>query len=297
MFEQVRLWSGAIARALGNFLARTRAGRVLVFLSLPLALVAVALWETEYSPPLFDAQMHYNEDAWMGYPSRGIIKGMKRLNVRWAAVSSVPNEGTAKLVAAGQAQIVPLLSPYRSREERDRWLDDPQLIEWIKRELDLGDYRGIGELHLYGGRVDVPAVHQLVALAAERGLVLNVHGEAEVIRKLLTFRPAARVLWAHAGLHTPARVVGEMLEYHRHLWAELSHRADIAPDGQLAPEWRTLFERYPDRFMVGSGTYSNEFWSRYRQTLALNREWLSQLPPELAERIAHRNALDLFSRP
>jgi len=93
------------------------------------------------------------------------------------------------------------------------------------------------------------------------------------------------------------RLVGEMLELHPNLWAELSHRADIAPDGQLAPEWRNLFERFPDRFMLGSGTYTNDFWFRYNLTLTRTREWLRQLRPALAERIAHQNALDLFARP
>jgi hypothetical protein len=77
---------------------------------------------------------------------------------------------------------------------------------------------------------------------------------------------------------------------------ELSHRADIAPDGKLAPEWRELFERYPDRFMLGSGTYNNDFWFRYGLILAQAREWLRQLRPALAERIAHENARDLFAR-
>jgi hypothetical protein len=297
MLARASLWVRALAQAFWRFLTGTGVGRVLGFISLPLAIVVVAMWETEYSPPLFDVQMHYNEDAWRGYPARGIVKGMQRLNVRWAAVSSTPNDGTAKLAAADQTRIVAMFVPYRNREDREHWLDNPGLIEWVRKELDLGNYQGIGEFHLYRGRVDLPVVHELAALAAERRLVLNVHGEADVIRELLSFAPGLRVLWAHAGLHTPAARVAELLEQHRNLWAELSHRADVAPDGQLAPEWRTLFERYPDRFMMGSGTYSNEFWSRYRHTLELNREWLLQLPPELGERIAYRNALDLFARP
>jgi hypothetical protein len=288
---------GSILKALGHFFSRTLAGRALVFLSLPLALLAVAFWEPDQSPPIFDVQMHYNEDAWPLYPAKGLMRAMQRYDVPWVAVSSTPNEGTAKMIEADRLRVVPLFVPYRNREDRDNWLDNPKLIEWMTAELDRGMYRGIGEFHLYNGRVDVPAVRRLVALAVERRLVLNVHGEADVIQQLLTFDPNMRVLWAHAGLKTPPRLVGTMLELHRNLWAELSQRADIAPDGQLAPEWRDLFERFPDRFMLGSGTYNNEFWFRYSLTLALAREWLRQLRPALAERIAHQNALDLFARP
>jgi len=297
MFRNLLQGFGKLLKALGYFFSQTLPGRTLVFLSLPLVLLAIALWEPDRSPQIFDVQMHYNEDAWSLYPAGGILRDVQRYNVPWVAVSSTPNEGTAKMIEADRSRVVPLFVPYRNREDRDIWLDNPNLIEWVTRELDRGVYRGIGEFHLYDGRVNVPAVRRLVTLSVERGLVLNVHGEAAVIQKLLTFHPGMRVLWAHAGLNTPPRTVGKLLELHRNLWAELSHRADIAPDGQLAPEWRKLFERFPDRFMLGSGTYNNQFWFRYSHTLALAREWLRQLQPALAERIAHQNALDLFARP
>src|SRR4030066_492041 len=283
-------------KALGYFFSRTLPGRVLVFLSLPLTLLAVALWEPDRSPPVFDVQMHYNDDAWPLYSAKGLMRAMQRYNVPWVAVSSTPNDGTAKLVEADRLRVIPLFVPYRNRADRDNWLENPELIEWVTAELDRGIYRGIGEFHLYEGRVDVPAVRRLVALAVERGLVLSVHGEANVIQKLLTFDPKMRVLWAHTGMKTRPRLAGEMLELHPNLWAELSHRADIAPDGQLAPEWRNPFERFPDRFMLGSCTYTNDFWFRYNLTLSRTREWLRQLRPALAERIAHQNALHPFSR-
>lgn len=287
---------GLFLKVLGYFFTRTLPGRTLAFLSLPLALLALALWEPDRTPPIFDVQIHYNQEAWSLYPAKALLSAMQRYNVPWVAVSSTPNEGTGKMFQADRLRVVPLFVPYRNREDRDHWLDNPKLIEWMRSELDLVDYRGIGEFHLYDGRVDVPAVRRLVALAVERQLVLSVHGEANVIQQLLTFDPNMRVLWAHAGLKTPPRTVGKMLVLHRNLWAELSHRADIAPGGQLAPEWRDLFERFPDRFMLGSGTYTNDFWFRYSTTLERSRDWLRQLQPELAERIAHQNALDLFTR-
>lgn len=290
-------WLIRLLKTLGHFFARTLPGRVLIFLSLPLALLALAFWEPDRSPAIFDVQMHYNEDAWSLYPAKGLMRAMQRYNVPWVAISSTPNEGTAKMIEADRLRVVPLFVPYRNHADRDHWLENPELIEWMTEELNLGDYRGIGEFHLYDGRVNVPAVRRLLALSVERRLVVNVHGEAGVIRQLLTIEPGIRVLWAHAGLRTDPRLVGEMLELHPNLWAELSHRADIAPDGQLAPEWRNLFERFPDRFMFGSGTYTNDFWFRYNLTLTRTREWLRQLRPALAERIAHQNALDLFARP
>lgn len=287
---------GTFLKSLGRFFAHTLPGRILVFLSLPLALLALLVWEPDRTPPIFDVQMQYNEETWSLYPAESLMRAMQRNNVPWAAISSTPNAGTAKMIEADRLRVIPLFVPYRNREDRDHWLDNPDLIEWITSELDLGVYHGIGEFHLYEGRVDLPAVRRLVKLSVERRLVLSVHGQVAVIQQLLAMDPGMRVLWAHAGMRTPPRLVGEMLELHPNLWAELSHRADIAPDGQLAPEWRRLFERYPDRFMLGSGTYRNEFWYRYASTLKTAREWLRQLPPALADRIAHQNALDLFTR-
>jgi hypothetical protein len=277
-----------------RLLRETRTGRAIVFMSLPLALVAVAFSGPDRLPPIFDVQLHYNEDAWEGYSSHGIVRSLQRLNVRWAAVSSTPNEGTHRLFRLDARRVVPLLVPYRSRDDREHWIEDPATIEWLARELDQGSYRGIGELHLYEGRVDTPVLRRLVALAVRHDLVLSVHAQPNVIEQLFGLDRRMRVLWAHAGFRASPRTVGYMLEMYPNLWAELSHRVDIAPDGELVPEWRALFERFPHRFMIGSGTYTNEFWHRYGLTLEHNRAWLRQLPPALAERVAYRNALDLF---
>jgi hypothetical protein len=34
-------------------------------------------------------------------------------------------------------------------------------------------------------------------------------------------------------------------------------------DGKLTSDWRSLFERYSDRFLLGSDTWMNERWFGY----------------------------------
>ena len=66
-------------------------------------------------------------------------------------------------------------------------------------------------------------------------------------------------------------------------------------DGKLTPEWRGLFEKYPDRFLLGSDTWISERWASYGEIMAGYRGWLKQLPPDVAKQIAHGNARRLFA--
>jgi hypothetical protein len=88
-----------------------------------------------------------------------------------------------------------------------------------------------------------------------------------------------------------------MLRRHPSLWCDLAFRTDHAPGGELDPEWRALFLEFPDRFMVGSDTFTPERWPYVVEHAKLARRWLAQLPRDVAERIAWRNGEALFAAP
>jgi len=78
---------------------------------------------------------------------------------------------------------------------------------------------------------------------------------------------------------------------------ELSLRVDVAPKGTLDPRWRELLARHSGRFMVGTDTWTvggtftgNERWDAYADIVTGIRAWLAQLPTDVAEAIAYRNA-------
>jgi predicted TIM-barrel fold metal-dependent hydrolase len=82
---------------------------------------------------------------------------------------------------------------------------------------------------------------------------------------------------------------------HSDLWGELSYRRGIVNgEGKLTAEWRALFERFPDRFLIGSDTWINERWFAYDGLMNGYRAWLAQLPRQQAEKIANGNAKRLF---
>ena len=62
----------------------------------------------------------------------------------------------------------------------------------------------------------------------------------------------------------------------------------------MTSDWRNLFARYSDRFLLGSDTWINERWFGYDTIFKEYREWLAQLPSDQAQRIANGNALRLF---
>lgn len=70
----------------------------------------------------------------------------------------------------------------------------------------------------------------------------------------------------------------------------------IAPDGQLDDSWYQLFIDYPGRFMVGVDTYSQQRWRNFDSAVAGMRNWLAQLPGDIAERLAYGNAATVFER-
>ncbi|MGD8595045.1 MAG: amidohydrolase family protein [Gammaproteobacteria bacterium] len=281
-------------RILGQFFTRTKTGRILVFLSLPLAILVVALWEPDYYPPIFDAQVHYNESSWWRVSVDAVINTADELNVPWMLVGSTPNEGTWRLYRRDPQRVIPMFIPYRHQEDNATWFNDENLLHYMEREIRHRNYRGIGEFHLFDGQVDTPVVHRMVELALEHNLILHARSDPNAIRQLFVLAPSLRILWAHAGLFSQPETLAEMLKRYPRLWVEISHRGDVAPGGKLAPQWRELMLLYPDRFLLGTGTYNNENWYQFRYTLSRYRKWLNELPPDVAAMIAYRNGLVLF---
>jgi hypothetical protein len=86
-----------------------------------------------------------------------------------------------------------------------------------------------------------------------------------------------------------------MLRKHRRLHADLAFRNDHASGGKLDPAWREAFVEFPDRFLVGTDTFTPERWHYIVEHAEWSRGWLSDLPPEIAERIGWRNGEALFA--
>jgi hypothetical protein len=264
------------------------------FVLLPPVLLAVALWPRAVpNPPIFDVQVHYHAEVWRFVAVRDITEGLVRHNVIGALVSSVPNEGTDRLTRADRNRVYPLFTPMRTGADRVGWVSDPEIATFAEQALRAGTYHGIGEFNLFEPDVQTPVVRRLATIAAERGLLLSSRADAKTIKALFELEPRLRILWAPT--NEPVETVEAMLYRYPSLWVNLAlARRDVAPSGALDPAWRSVFLRYPNRFMVGTATQTSVTWYYFRYVLNDIRKWLAELPPDIAERIAFRNAQQLL---
>ena len=167
------------------------------------------------------------------------------------------------------------------------WSTDPAIYDLIEAEYKRGYFRGVGEFHIYGNTAQAPLVKQVVDFAAARNLYLLAHCDEAALLILLAHNRSAKIIWAHTGFSTPTRRVRELLETNPELMGELSYRGGISEGGgKLAADWRELFARHSDRFLLGSDTWINERWFGYDTIMQTYRGWLAQLPEEQAKRIA-----------
>ena len=299
-------------------------------LSIGLTAIAVmgGLWappilaRQPYTGPLFDAHLHYNDEACVHdapapgcpHPLSDVLARMQRNGVRAIIANSRPNDGTKALAQAREqtraagVTVVPFIRLYRDRADYNHWFRDTSIAEMVRSELSQGTpsgpYRGLGEFHLYdSANAQGIVARELMVLADQQDLAVLAHVDDVAVEQLLRHTPSqgrnTRLIWAHTGIGgTPVARVDELMARFPRLMGELSYRPGLTcDDGQLCPEWRALILKYPDRFMIGSDTWINQRWLYYDDLMKAYRLWLGGLPPEVARQVAWNNGASLFGLP
>ena len=116
---------------------------------------------------LFDAHLHYNDEAVIVFPV---------------------------------ADVLPFIRPYRTSADRQTWFNDPEIYALIETELARGiGYRGIGEFHVFGATdAGTAQVKKIVALAIARDLWLHAHCDEAALDALFAHDPARRIAFTNA---------------------------------------------------------------------------------------------------
>ncbi|QGT77763.1 amidohydrolase family protein [Guyparkeria halophila] len=262
----------------------------------------VFLWAIpgQAATPLFDAHLHYNAEQRAAIDPQAILETLESNGIEHAVVTSRPPENARLLAELAPDRIVPFLGVYRAKADKENWMHRPDLPARVETWLDQGDYRGLGELHIFGRDRDSQTFKRLVEIAAERGLVLMLHGDLAIIDRAFEIAPTVDVLWAHLGDQPDPTILRAALARHpEHLFIDTSVRDErfLDEQGQLLPEWRALFVDHPNRFVVGVDTYSLARWQRFDEAADTIRQWLDQLPDSVARRLARENARELLLDP
>src|SRR5262245_9136080 len=234
-----------------GLIARVIAAAVIV-------IAAPAAGSAQQALKIFDAHLHYNQEPNPYYPLDRVLDVFRRNSVTGILANSRPNKGTHQLVDAKAPGlwVVPFIRPYRTRDDVQNWSTDPAIYDLIETEYKRGYFRGVGEFHIYGHAAQAPLVKQVVDFATERNLYLLAHCDEQALLILLAHNRSAKIIWAHTGFSTPTERVRELLEKYLALMGELSYRGGITEsNGKLANEWRELFARHSNRFLLGSDTW------------------------------------------
>ncbi len=274
---------------------------------------STAAQAADYNGPLFDAHLHYNEEAWNGsagpHSPADVLARMQRNGVKAIVANSRPNDGTRALASLEQTRqagvtVVPFIRLYRNRADYDSWFRDETIYEMVQAEFargvsgaQAGPYKGIGEFHLYdSANANGPVARKLMQFAEKNNLAVLAHVDDVAIDLLLAHAPKTRLVWAHTGIGgAPAARVDALLARYPGLMGELSYRPGLTCDaGKLCPEWRALLLKYPGRFMIGSDTWVNQRWQYYDELMKGYRAWLGDLPPDVARKIGWDNGATLF---
>jgi hypothetical protein len=276
-----------------------------------LVFASLAAQAADYSGPLLDAHLHYNEEAQSPHPMTDVLARMQRNGVKAIVANSRPNDGTRNLAAAKElttkagVTVIPFIRLYRNRADYDNWFRDESIYDMVLQELSRGTasgaYKGIGEFHLYdSANANGPVAAKLMKLAEDKQLAILAHVDDVAIDLLMAHTASkgqkAKLIWAHTGIGgASVERVRALMRKYPGLMGELSYRPGLTADnGQLSPEWRSLVMEYPSRFMIGSDTWVNQRWLYYDDLMKGYRVWLGGLPASVARQVAWDNGAALF---
>lgn len=301
--------------------------------------------------PLIDAHNHLNANM----TAEALIQVMDRAGVETMVLLPRHYRSPRSGAGASDEQALNFAQRYPGRfipfigGQRDDLLpgssvwSDPGRMDSLLREfsdkLHNGYYRGLGEFILVhyaydvgggeGGsevriRIDLEPMRRMAAFAAEHGIPVLIHAEAEEepaqqADALFAAFPHTLFIWAHNCGRASAEQTAQRLQRFPNLMCDLGNMINgprtqggygkewprktpwihlVQDDaGRVLPEMKQLFETFPDRFMIGTDIAHTAKLKSYEYRIAMFRILLMQLDPQTARRIGAENARRQLMKP
>jgi predicted TIM-barrel fold metal-dependent hydrolase len=283
-----------------------RAGALAVAAMLTLTLFGPAAAVDYYTGPLIDAHAHLpNATAIDPY-----VAAMRRHNV-----TKVLLLGVGGVQPEEQEWIDAALKKYPELVAAGVRVSDPTNMAaagQLDVELSRTKARVMGEAHIRQVSRNIerdpsaPAFMQILELSAQRGIPVVVHDElspaasASLEAALAAHRQSVIVL-AHAGASKPA-ALEPLLARNANLMIDLSgmhfqRTPSLASEkGSLDRGWKTLITKMPDRFVMGLDVWMASLFepAMLDRLITWTRRVLGELPPDVAEQVAWKNAATLY---
>jgi len=260
----------------------------------------------DYTGPLIDAHSHLPDATAID----AYVSAMKRHNVRKVVLLGVGG------VQPDEAEwIDAAVKKYPDLVTAGVRVPDPANMAaagQLDVELARTKARVMGEVHIREASRKIerdpssPAFMQILELSAQRGVPIVIHDEltpaaAASLEAALAAHRQAIIVLAHAGGAKPTGLE-RLLARNANLRIDLSgmhfQRApSLAKEkGRLDPAWKALIAKMPARFIMGIDVWAGRLFepSMLDRLMTWTRRVLGELPPDVAERVAWKNASDLY---
>jgi predicted TIM-barrel fold metal-dependent hydrolase len=265
-----------------------------------------------------------------------VISLMDQGNIRYVILTTVGKLRQADLIRFSRQHPDRIIASVRTKLP-GYIENDSSFVEAIQRQVRSGNFSAMSELLMYHAKKsrgekeekapeivvhpDDKRVQAALRYAVEQGWPFVVHIEfasrtitdrkqfMEQLEAMLDAHPNHPFAMAHMG-QLSAADVRRLIKVHRNIYFQTSRsdpmtRKDsdqpwinMFTGAVLAPEWRELVIEYPDRFVLAFDNVWPENWSGdYVNEAQYWRKALSELPNDVAQKIAHGNAEHLWKIP
>ena len=203
--------------------------------------------------------------------------------------------------------------------------DYKALVEEANRLFEAGAIKGLGELILNNentnpnpsfrrkARIDSPGITQLLDIAKRWNGFVQIHAEDDAssvseLTKLASYYSTVPIILSHCLFTANTALIDELLKKYSNLFCEMSARNEslygnyfakqkaekfgwiVFDDQSLKPEWKSLIEKHPTRFMVGTDNFNASVDTR-KVVRQIRQGLLRNLPLEVAQLLASGNAV------